>query len=85
MNLLTSDVCLSYKFVGILFEKKKYIFCMRCNRKQPHLNSLKGWFTKSPCPPGPEAGEGHGDANCVQGTRLADRDVVVKGSACVVR
>ena len=22
MNLLTSDVCLSYKFVGILFEKK---------------------------------------------------------------
>ena len=26
MNLLTSDVCLSYNFVGILFEKKKSIF-----------------------------------------------------------
>ena len=26
MNLLTSDVCLSYNFVGILFEKKKVYF-----------------------------------------------------------
>lgn len=26
MHLLTSDVCLSYKFVGILFEKKRVYF-----------------------------------------------------------
>ena len=58
---------------------------MRCNWKQSHLNSLKGWFTNSTRPPGPEAGEGRGAADCVQGTCLADRDVVVKGSACVVR
>lgn len=58
---------------------------MRRNQKQSHLNSLKGWFTKSTCPPGPGAGEGRGDANCVQGTRLADHNVVVKGNACVVR
>lgn len=40
MNLLTSDVRLSYKFVGILFEKK-YIFCMRRELKTVSFELIK--------------------------------------------